>query len=79
MKSDRPQDATRFTRRDLMKMAAAGAALVSTDALKVAGVSAAPLSATAAGAQARKAAVPAEWTGHSRRLGDYHEPRVSRL
>jgi len=72
MKSDESKDATRFTRREWMKLAAAGAAAVSTDALTAGGGSAAPLPIVPSGRPARRDSRPPEWTGHSSRLADYY-------
>ncbi|HVB38046.1 MAG TPA: hypothetical protein VND92_05880, partial [Vicinamibacterales bacterium] len=78
MTSDRPKDATRLTRRDLMKMAAAGAAALSTDALTARGAGAGPAPAVPLPARSGQAAtphaaaLPREWTGHNRRLADYY-------
>ncbi|HEV2305452.1 MAG TPA: hypothetical protein VGR93_08035 [Candidatus Acidoferrales bacterium] len=71
MKSDRRQKQTRLTRREWIKAAAsvAAGALVPSDALKA--WSASPV-ALHSSTPAQPESYPREWTGHNRKLGEYH-------
>jgi hypothetical protein len=75
MRFDQANDTVRFTRRALMKMAAAGAAMISTGGLRARRAFASPLAARAIPPQPRAARLvrtPREWTGHNSRLSDYY-------
>jgi hypothetical protein len=74
MKSDQMKGATRFTRRAWMKIAAAGAAIVSADALIVKGEGLGLLPFQPGGPN-RQQSAPREWVGHNAHLADYYRDK----
>lgn len=75
MNLDESPDTPRLSRREWMKRVAASAAataLVPSEALGALGAVPPPASGLAPARRARPQHHPAEWTGHSRKLGDYY-------